>query len=151
MSPQVEKINSVGLLIIHKWLNLRGGKVPGLDALKGRLVLAVEEQSPVHGALVGRALTEAGARLAGPFNSCNDAVSWLETNTPELAVLDVALGDEPCAEVARELRQNGIPFVVFSTFSREDAPPEFRNAPWIEKPAMDHLVIALAEAARLAS
>src|SRR5687768_18483460 len=76
----------------NKRLKLRGGKVPGLDFLKGRLVLAVEEQSPVHGALVARALTEAGARLAGPFNSCDDAVSWLETNTPELAVLDVALG-----------------------------------------------------------
>jgi CheY-like chemotaxis protein len=125
--------------------------VPGLDALKGRLVLAVEEQSPDHGALVERALTEAGARLAGPFKSCTDAVSWLERNTPDLAVLDVALGDEPCTEVARGLRENGIPFVVFSTFNPAEAPPEFRNAPWIEKPAMNHLVIALSEAARLAS
>jgi DNA-binding NtrC family response regulator len=129
----------------------RGGKVPGLDALKGRLVLAVEEQDAIHGALVERALTQAGARLAGPFNSCTDAVSWLERNTPDLAVIDVTLGDEPCEEVARELRQNGIPFVVFSTFEHDRAPPEFRNAPWIQKPAMDHLVIALSEAARLAS
>jgi DNA-binding LytR/AlgR family response regulator len=78
-------------------------------------------------------------------------VSWLETNTPDLAVIDVALGDEPCVEVARELRQNGIPFVVFSTSKHDQAPREFRNAPWIQKPAMDHLVIALGEAARLVS
>jgi DNA-binding response OmpR family regulator len=125
--------------------------VPGLDALKGRLVLAVEEQDAVHGALVERALTQAGARLAGPFDSCIDAVSWLERNTPDLAVIDVALGDEPCVEVARELRQNGIPFVVFSTSKHDQAPAEFRNAPWIQKPSMDHLVIALGEAARLVS
>ena len=114
-------------------------------------MLAVEEQDAAHGALVERALSKAGARLAGPFHSCTDAASWLERNTPDLAVIDVALGDEPCTEVARELRQNGIPFVVFSTYRHQEAPPEFRNAPWIEKPAMDHLVIALAEAARLAS
>jgi CheY-like chemotaxis protein len=122
-----------------------------MDVLKGRLVLALEEQNAAHGALVESTLIQAGARLAGPFNSCTDAAMWLERNTPDLAVIDVAVGDEPCAEVARELRQNGIPFVVFSTFTHDDAPPEFRNAPWIQKPAMDHLVIALAEAARLAS
>ena len=88
--------------------------------------------------------------MAGPFSSCSDAVSWLEGNTPDLAVLDVAVGDEPCAEVARELRHEGVPFVVFSADDPNDAPREFRNVPWIEKPAMDHLVIALAEAARLA-
>jgi len=65
-------------------------------------------------------------------------------------VLDVAVGDEPCAKVARELQQEGVPFVVFSADSRNNAPREFRNVPWIEKPAMDHLVIALVEAARLA-
>ena len=119
--------------------------------VKGRLVLAVEEQDAAHGALVERALTDAGARLGGPFSSCSDAVSWLETNTPDLAVIDVALGDEPCVEVARGLRESGIPFVIFSTGDHRQAPAEFRNAPWIEKPAMDHLVIALAEAARLAS
>ena len=123
--------------------------MPTLDMLKGRLVLALED-SAVHGALVERALSRAGARLAGPFTSCSDAVSWLENNTPDLAVLDVALGDEPCATVARELRQEGVPFVVFSADSPSTAPREFRNVPWIQKPAMDHLVIALAEAARLA-
>jgi DNA-binding response OmpR family regulator len=114
-------------------------------------VLAVEEQDAAHGALVERALARSGARVAGPFRSCTEAISWLERNTPDLAVIDVALGDEPCTEVARELRQNGIPFVVFSTSKHQEAPPEFRNVPWIEKPAMDHLVIALAEAARIAS
>ena len=123
--------------------------MPGLELLKGRVVLAIED-SAIHGALVERALSRAGATLAGPFSSCSDAVSWLEENTPHLAVLDVAVGDEPCAKVARELQQEGVPFVVFSADSRNNAPREFRNVPWIEKPAMDHLVIALAEAARLA-
>jgi len=123
--------------------------VPGLELLKGRVVLALED-SAAHGALVESALSQAGARLAGPFTSCSDAVSWLEGNRPDLAVLDIAVGDQPCAEVARELRQEGVPFVVFSADSPNNAPREFRNVPWIEKPAMDHLVIALAEAARLA-
>lgn len=124
--------------------------MPGLESLKGRVVLAIED-SAVHGALVERALSRAGATVAGPFSSCSDAVSWLEGNTPHLAVIDVTVGDEPCATVARELRQEGVPFVVFSAESPSSAPREFRNVPWIEKPAMDHLVIALAEAARLAS
>ena len=123
--------------------------MPTLNMLKGRVVLALED-SAVHGALVEGALSRAGARLAGPFTSCSDAASWLESNTPDLAVLDIALGNEPCAKVARELRREGVPFVVFSSDSPSTAPREFRNVPWIEKPAMDHLVIALAEAARLA-
>lgn len=123
--------------------------MPTLDMLKGRVVLALED-SGIHGALIEGALSRAGARLAGPFTSCADAAVWLKSNTPDLAVLDVALGDEPCAKVARELRQEGVPFVVFSADSASSAPREFRNVPWIEKPAMDHLVIALAEAARLA-
>src|SRR6478736_5185685 len=27
-------------------------------------------------------------RIAGPFSSCADALAWLETGTPELAILD---------------------------------------------------------------
>ena len=124
--------------------------MPEVQALRGRLVLAVEDLA-VHGEIVERAIGEVGARIAGPFHSCVDAVKWLETHTPDVAVLDIAVGDEPCSEVARQLRQHGIPFVVFSTSKPERAPREFRNVPWIEKPAMRHLVIALAEAARLAS
>ena len=124
--------------------------MPEVEALRGRLVLAVEDKA-VHGNIVERAIDEVGARVAGPFHSCSDAVRWLETHTPDVAVLDVSVGDEPCSEVARQLRQNGIPFVVFSTSNPDRAPREFRNVPWIQKPAMRHLVIALAEAARLAS
>ena len=124
--------------------------MPGLQELRGRLVLALEDGT-AHGALVEQALAQAGARIAGPFGSCKDALIWLERNTPDLAVLDIELGGEPCADVARELRHEGVPFVVFSATEPHGAPREFRNVPWIDKSSMNHLAIALAEAARLAS
>jgi CheY-like chemotaxis protein len=48
-------------------------------------------------------LQDAGYSVGGPFATCTDALSWLETNTPDVAILDTVLKDAPCGEVAREL------------------------------------------------
>jgi DNA-binding response OmpR family regulator len=80
-------------------------------------------------------LEDVGYELAGPFRSNADALAWLGTNTPDLAILDYKLNDGLCVDLARILRERGIPFVIYSG-ARQSAelPPEFEGAPWIEKP-----------------
>jgi DNA-binding response OmpR family regulator len=80
-------------------------------------------------------LEEAGFEVAGPFSRGDESMRWLDTHTPDLAILDIILGDGPCSALARQLRSRGVPFLVFSGHDRgPDVPKEFWGVPWIEKP-----------------
>ena len=71
----------------------------------------------------------------GPFTAGTAALSWLETHTPQAAILDYSLADGACSELARELRRRGIPFVISSGYQPDaDRPEEIRGMPWLEKP-----------------
>lgn len=91
-------------------------------------------------ALIGMAieayLEDAGYHVQGPFCLGSDALASLATQTPAVAIVDFMLRDGPCTALARELRRRCVPFLVYSGRSRgPDTPSEFRDVPWIEKPA----------------
>jgi DNA-binding response OmpR family regulator len=76
--------------------------------------------------------------------SCNrQALIWLESNRPDLAILDFFLNDGPCIAVMARLDQLSIPFIVVTAFGDmvpEHVPPERR----IRKPIRGrHLTGAL--------
>jgi DNA-binding response OmpR family regulator len=80
-------------------------------------------------------LEDIGYEAAGPFRSGFGALEWLKTHTPQAAILDYGLVDGACTGLAHELLRQRIPFMVYSGYPRrDDAPPEFNNVPWIEKP-----------------
>jgi DNA-binding response OmpR family regulator len=80
-------------------------------------------------------LEEAGYEPAGPFVSRAEALQWLERETPGIAILDYALKDGACAEVARTLRQRQVPFLIYSGYRPSpDLLPDFHGVPWVEKP-----------------
>jgi DNA-binding response OmpR family regulator len=110
------------------------------------LVLVVEDHGVVAMALEDD-LTNAGYTVAGPFSTCSDALPWLSTQTPDLAVLDIMLKDGPCKDLAAELTRRDVPFVVYSASSQHrNTLTEFMNAIWIEKPATGRMVLqALAQ------
>jgi DNA-binding response OmpR family regulator len=99
------------------------------------LVLVVEDEALIGMTLLPD-LEEAGYRVVGPFTRGDEALRWIERNgPPDLAILDIVLGDGPCQALARELRRRRVGFLVFSGHDRgPDAPEEFWGAPWIEKP-----------------
>jgi DNA-binding response OmpR family regulator len=97
------------------------------------LVLILEDEIMIA-MMVEDELTDAGYRVAGPFTACRSALSWLSTNTPDLAVLDTQLQDGSCQDFALELRSRGIPFVVYSGAIDTDM-VELAGAPWVSKPA----------------
>jgi DNA-binding response OmpR family regulator len=107
------------------------------------------EDEPTIAILLTDELQPMGYRVAGPFAQCATALAWLASETPDLAILDVHLGDATCSEVAIELRRRAIPFVVFSG-SSNDLPDQvrevIRGAPIIEKPAsLESIFEALAK------
>jgi DNA-binding response OmpR family regulator len=67
--------------------------------------------------------------------SLAQAQAWLKDNTPEFVILDFMLRDGPATEFARELRECGIPFIVYSGYARHlGVPFELQQVPWLEKP-----------------
>jgi DNA-binding response OmpR family regulator len=101
---------------------------------KRGLVLVADEV--IIGMMLEDELREAGYEVAGPFATCASAIEWLESSTPDVAVLEYMLRDGPCTGLARTLRGRGVPLVIYSASRRSSTKaPEFKGVPWIEKPA----------------
>jgi DNA-binding response OmpR family regulator len=95
--------------------------------------LVLEDQALIGMALEA-SLEEAGFRVAGPFMSNTEALTWLDGHTPDLALVDVLLKDGPCTSVVQALRNRGIPFAIYSGLRPGTRPPELAAVPWMEKP-----------------
>jgi DNA-binding NtrC family response regulator len=68
--------------------------------------------------------------------STAQAQVWLKDNIPEFVILDFMLRDGPATELAGDLHQRGIPFVVYSGCSRtRGISSKLQDVPWLEKPA----------------
>jgi DNA-binding response OmpR family regulator len=95
----------------------------------------IAEDQALIGMSLEAYLDEMGFVVAGPFTTQKDALDWLATSDPNLAILDYKLGEETCAEIARELNVRGVPVIVYSGTPRGvDVPPELQAACWLEKP-----------------
>jgi two-component system, response regulator PdtaR len=81
-------------------------------------------------------LQDAGFEVNGPFTTCAAALRWLKTGTPALAILDAALNDGSCNEVAEELSRRRVPFLIYSGHQESfHLLPDLQHVTWIEKPA----------------
>ena len=106
--------------------------------------LIVEDQVLI-GLSLEAYLEEFGYQVAGPLTTAASALAWLESRTPDFAILDYVLPDGSCLELARELQRRSVPFLIYSGRSRPaETPAEFLNVPWLEKPtARDQLLRAV--------
>jgi CheY-like chemotaxis protein len=110
-----------------------------MTLLAGRRVLVVEDDYLLAIDLVGT-LQSAGAEAVGPASSVAEALDMLDP-PPDVASLDIELGDETSFPIADELARRGIPF-VFVTGSAHTIPPLHRTRPICHKPAPGHAVVA---------
>ena len=100
-----------------------------------RLVLVLEDEALIAINLQDE-LQDAGHEVAGPFTACSAALEWLQTATPDTAILDATLGDGSCHGVAAELNRRGVPFLIYSGHQEDQQLlSEFHHITWIEKPA----------------
>ncbi len=77
------------------------------------------------------------------FSSNAAALAWLENHTPDLAMLDLVLSDGSTVELARMLRDRGVPTLFLSGHHRA-LPSDLKDVIWIEKPvSFEQLIGAL--------
>ena len=112
-----------------------GQRVPASASERPIVVMIVEDQ-PLIGTALEDAFKDFGHTVIGPVSTCAAALELLKVLSPDVALLDTELEDGTCVEVARDLRQRSIPFLIHSGMSSlgEDA-LEFADVPWIEKPS----------------
>jgi hypothetical protein len=59
-------------------------------------------------------LAPGGYAVAGPFSTCAAEMGWLANSTPDMADLSRVLQDGTCEGLAAELKERGVPFLIFS-------------------------------------
>ena len=126
-----------------------GQRVPASDSKRPIVVMIVEDQ-PLIATALEDAFKDFGHTVIGPFSTCAAALELLKVLSPDVALLDTVLKDGSCVEVARDLRQRGVPFLIHSGMSShwEDA-LEFADVPWIEKPSpFDEILGVVTELAK---
>jgi DNA-binding NtrC family response regulator len=120
--------------------------------LKGRRILVVEDEFLLAMELEG-ILDRYGCEVLGPASSVERALAALQTDRPEVVVLDVNLKGTRATPVAAALRDRGVPFVLMTGYSGPQlSEPELRDALRLDKPVDGcDLKRAVAQALRGAS
>ena len=88
-----------------------------LAELQGCKVMVVEDE-PLEALDYCDRLTEAGAEIVGPFGSVSEALSVVDTQPVDVALLDYALADRNSEELQAALETRDIPFVVLTGYPR---------------------------------
>jgi DNA-binding response OmpR family regulator len=113
---------------------------------EGRNILIVEDE-PLIAMMLEDFLESMGHKVLGTCDTVAQAMAEAEKGGYDLAILDVNLKGESVWPVAAALRSKGIPFVLASGGHVEPPPPEFLDAPMIEKPFTIDRVTPIIEAA----
>lgn len=110
-------------------------------------VLLVEDEG-VIALLIESMLTDLGHQVVGPVPRLAKALEVAQSETFDLAILDVNLNGSPSFPIAHRLRERGIPFVFATGYGSPGLPGEFSDIAVLQKPFK---VKQLAEAIDLVS
>ena len=110
-----------------------------LDQLKGKFVLVLEDEFLIAETTC-MDLEGAGAVVVGPVPTVARALSLLQSQQVDAALLDIKLNEETSISIVNELQRRAIPYVFVSNISPDELPPRFRDY-LVGKPA-DMKVIA---------
>ncbi|MBB5863321.1 response regulator [Xanthomonas sp. 3058] len=121
-----------------------------MSVLRGVRVLVVENDD-MNAMLLELQLVQAGAVVMGPVGEVQEALQLIDTDAPDIAVLDYRLGNGETSEpVARRLAGQGIPFVLATGVASASIPSGFERGIILTKPYLaDELVNALSRARQL--
>lgn len=107
-----------------------GGASPG--ATKQR-VLVVEDEVLLC-ILIEGMLTDLGHEVATIAARVSNALAAVESETFDLAILDLRLQGESVVPVADALAAKGLPFMFATGYDRNGLPPAYRSNPLLQKP-----------------
>ena len=103
------------------------------DRLEGLRVLLVEDEFLLALA-VEEDLKRAGCQVVGPIGSLDRALEVVRTETLEAAIVDMNLNGIAAHQLADELLDRHIPFLLLTGYGRADLPERLRDVPRIAKP-----------------
>jgi DNA-binding response OmpR family regulator len=113
---------------------------------EGRSILIVEDE-PLIAMMLEDFLDSLGHTVSGTCDSVRGALDEVDKGGFDLAILDVNLKGENVWPVATRLREKKVPFVIATGGHVDPPPPEFNDAPVIEKPYTVDRVTPAIEAA----
>ena len=109
-------------------------------------ILIVEDE-PLIAMMLEDFLDSLGHKVQGTCDTVQCALAEEEKGGFDLAILDVTLKGENVWPVAAALRERKVPFVIATGGHVDPPPPEFNDAPVIEKPYTVDRVTPAIEAA----
>jgi CheY-like chemotaxis protein len=103
------------------------------EALAGKRVLIVEDEALVA-LLIEDVLADFACVPVGPCNTLATALAAVETETFDVALLDINLFGEKVYPVAYALAERHIPFLFVSGYGEAGVPPDRRDWKVCAKP-----------------
>jgi CheY-like chemotaxis protein len=97
------------------------------------MVLIVEDELLIATTLE-MMLSDKGYRIAGPASTVEEALAVLETEQPDVALLDYRLGNSTTESLLSVLQQRGIPVCMVTGYGRDALPERYQGYPVLEKP-----------------
>jgi len=101
--------------------------------LTGRRVLLIEDEALVM-MLLEDTLAETGCEIAGMASRVDEALEKANSLSFDVAVLDVNLNGRQTFDVARCIRERGIPFVFATGYGAASLMAGFQDVPILQKP-----------------
>ncbi len=112
-----------------------------------KLRVLVVEDTYLIAEMIKDSLEDAGFEVIGPAPNIEQGLTLSETESVDVAVLDINLAGSFCFPIATALRARNVPFFFLSGYTAETIiPAEFKEVPRVSKP-FNPLQIAAAVAA----
>ncbi len=109
-------------------------------------ILVVEDEALI--AMDLQALLEdAGYRVLGPANSSAAALALIDTEEPDVALLDVNLGRSDAFGVANVLTERKTQMIFLTGHTAHKLPPAHRHLPLVSKPYLPQVLLQAVERA----
>ena len=134
----------------HLW-SARMGRAAMFDDTGQRLLggvhVLVAEDDHLQCDGICSVITGVGASVVGPAHSLSEAHRLVTSNSIDLAVVDIDLGDGDSFDFARILQSRCLPFIFATGYECRNIPSDFGQVKCLEKPFTEHaLISALVEA-----
>jgi len=101
--------------------------------LAGKSILVVDDE-PLIAMDIVASLEDQGCQIVGPAATLQRAMSLVESQKIDAALLDANLAGEPIDALAAVLVRRKIPFAFVSGYGREGLPEAFRQKALVKKP-----------------
>jgi CheY-like chemotaxis protein len=103
-----------------------------MNGLSGKCILVVEDESVVA-RMLDDMLSDRGVHVVGPAATLASALALADSETIDVALLDVNLNGERSLPVAQALRRRGIPYVLATGYVASEC-DDYPSAQVLQKP-----------------